>query len=852
VRFATAVGTIVLMLAWAGRAQVPGTTRTADAAVTLRVIVLTSAEAAESVATRLRNGESFALVAKSTSTAPNADDGGWLGKQRLSELRPEVRAAVQGLAPGHYSPVVKIPIGFAIFEVERDDPAELDAAGVGPAFASTGAVRVVADLSGFSEARTLLDTIPKPEDWNQTPSAACDAHTRSRAIGRAPVEALLANPQAMAARPPIDQMQLYVGIGQLDAYEGKLGDAIARFQKAREIAAADIPEAVSRMDEALGVMCLHKAEMDSGVQESPGESCLLGLNAHQPLRQPAEAQAAIDHFLRYLEGKPDDLEVRWQLNLAYRAIGGYPDKVPPRYLIPEAAFHSSENIGRFRDVAPQAGLVSVGLAGGLIVEDLRGTGRFDVVTSSMDSCAPLRFLGNNGDGTFTERTAEAGLSSQVGGLNIVPGDYNNDGCVDILVTRGGWEFLPQRMSLLRNDCNGRFTDVTTESGLGEPIGSQTAVWTDIDNDGFLDLFIGNETGAARLYRNLGNGTFADISKAAGIDHPAVTKGVAGIDYDHDRYPDLYVSNYGGANFLYHNNRNGTFTEVSSAARVKGTPTGFATWFFDYDNDGWPDLFVTSYVPSVEEIARRYVGQPRNGTTMKLYRNLGDGTFADVTAEAQLDRVQMPMGSNFGDIDNDGYLDIYLGTGHPSYAATVGAMLLHNKSGRSFVDVAASSGTGELHKGHGVAFADLDNDGDEDLLFLVGGATLGDRHALRLFENPGNSNDWIALKLIGMKSNKSAIGAQIKVTVEDANGTSRSIFRTVGTGGSFGASPLQQHIGLGKTSKPVDIDIWWPTSDTRQHFSSVQKDQWLQIQEFETKYTTLKRERVRLGGPVKRP
>src|SRR5262249_31951470 len=150
------------------------------------------------------------------------------------------------------------------------------------------------------------------------------------------------------------------------------------------------------------------------------------------------------------------------------------------------------------------------------------------------------------------------------------------------------------------------------------------------------------------------------------------------------------------------------------------------------------------------------------------------------------------------------------------------------------------------------FADLDNDGDEDLLFLVGGATLGDRHALRLFENPGNGNDWIALKLIGMKSNKSAIGAQIRVTVEDANGVSRSIYRTVGTGGSFGASPLMQHIGLGRTSKPVDIDIWWPTSDTRQHFAGVQKDQWLQVQEFETKFTTLKRERVRLGGPVKRP
>src|SRR5262249_32825497 len=156
---------------------------------------------------------------------------------------------------------------------------------------------------------------------------------------------------------------------------------------------------------------------------------------------------------------------------------------------------------------------------------------------------------------------------------------------------------------------------------------------------------------------------------------------------------------------------------------------------------------------------------------------------------------------FGDFDNDGYLDMYLGTGHPSYAATVGSLLLHNKSGRSFVDVTASSGTGEWHKGHGVAFADLDNDGGDEIGFEVGGATLGDRHALRLFENPGAGNDWIALKLVGVKTNKTAVGARIKVTVEDASGASRSIARTVGTGGSFGASPLLQHIGLGKTSKP---------------------------------------------------
>ena len=157
---------------------------------------------------------------------------------------------------------------------------------------------------------------------------------------------------------------------------------------------------------------------------------------------------------------------------------------------------------------------------------------------------------------------------------------------------------------------------------------------------------------------------------------------------------------------------------------------------------------------------------------------------------------MPMGSNFGDVDNDGYPDIYLGSGSPSYAATVGSVLLLNQQGRRFVDITASSGTGELHKGHGVSFADIDGDGDLDIAFKVGGATPGDAHAFRLFANPGHGRDWLGLDLVGTRTNRAAIGARIAVTVHGANGAARTIHRTVSSGGSFGASPLQQHIGLG--------------------------------------------------------
>jgi hypothetical protein len=162
-------------------------------------------------------------------------------------------------------------------------------------------------------------------------------------------------------------------------------------------------------------------------------------------------------------------------------------------------------------------------------------------------------------------------------------------------------------------------------------------------------------------------------------------------------------------------------------------------------------------------------------------------------------------------------------------------------------VTTASGTGDWHKGHGVAFADLTNRGFEDIVAVIGGATPGDAHAMRVFENPGNGNDWINLKLVGVKTNRPAIGARIKVTVENDGGPGRPIYRTVGSGGSFGASPLEQHIGLGKNARIMGIEIWWPTSKTRQHFTNVEKDEFLEIKEFSPRYVRLTRTSYKLGG-----
>ena len=819
----------------------------ASDARTLRMIVVTSAEAADRIRARIVAGESFAVIARTESTDVTAASGGWLGRMPTSGLRPEVRAALEGLGPGDLTSAVRLPIGFALFRVEEDDPADDEAAQPGAGLAASGAVKFVYDFGGFTEARASLEAHARSGAWRMDSQAACDARTEALATTRRLVDQFFASGD-VTSKSPLDLMQLHVGMAQLDAYEGQMDRAIARLHEARRIAMFGVPEAAVQMEQALGIAHLHKAGLDNHVHETPGELCLLDPATHRAYAVTDHVARAVGHFTAYLQSRPDDLEVRWLLNLAHMAQGTYPDSVPDRHLLPASAFASAEDVGRFRDVAQKAGLISVGSAGGVIVADLHNRGTFDVVTSMSESCGPMRLLAGNGDGTFADRTRGSGLDAQLGGLNLVQGDYNNDSCPDILVMRGGWEELPQRRSLLQNDCRGGFTDVTAAAGLAVPAtASQTAVFADIDNDGWLDLFIGNENAPAQLFRNTGDGRFEDISAAAGVDRVAYTKGVAAADYDNDGYTDLYVSNYGGTNFLYRNNRNGTFTEFAAAARVAGTPTGFATWFFDYNNDGHQDLFVTSYVASLDEMARHLLALPGQSTTMKLYRNMGDGTFRDATREAGLDRVLMPMGANFGDIDNDGWLDMYLGTGNPSYVSLAGSVLLRNVEGRRFVDVTASSGTGELHRGHGVAFADMDNDGDQDIVFEVGGITPGDRHALRLFENPGHGNDWLAVRLAGVKTNRSAVGARITVTVEDAAGSRRAMHRVVGTGGSFGVSPLVQHVGLGPDARTVDVEVWWPASDTRQRFAAVPKNQWIQIEEFAADYTTMKRRRVSLGG-----
>jgi hypothetical protein len=588
-----------------------------------------------------------------------------------------------------------------------------------------------------------------------------------------------------------------------------------------------------------GVTGLRCGETENCIQCRGESSCILPIAPAAVHTDVRGSRLAIQHFTEYLDRFPDDLEIRWLLNLAHMTLGEHPDRVDPRFRLSLDHFDRNEfSLGRFRDVGRAVGIDRFNQAGGAIMDDFDNDGLLDIVVTSMDPTQPMAFFRNKGDGTFEDRTEAAGLLGQLGGLYCVQTDYNNDGYLDIFIPRGAWLRSPIRPSLLRNNGNGTFTDVTREAGLLDAVNSISATWADYDNDGFLDLFICCERQPNRLYRNRGNGTFEEVAVQAGVagDPSMVCKGAAWIDFDNDGYPDLFLNHLGGTAKLYRNNRNGTFTDVTEAMGIKGPERGFACWAWDFDNDGWLDIFATSYHHTLGDIVRGMMGQPHTCASNRLYRNREGKGFEDVTKEAGLDLVFATMGCNFADFDGDGYLDFYLGTGDPHLSTLVPNRLFKNVGGRRFAEVTASSGSGHLQKGHGVACGDWKRDGRIDLLIEMGGAANGDRYHNVLFQNPGQGNNWLTVKLVGKKTNRPAIGARIKVVT--AGQQPLTIHRHVSSGSSFGANPLQQTIGLGKAERVAVLEIHWPTSGTTQTFRDIAVNQAIEITEFASEVRAL--------------
>ena len=268
---------------------------------------------------------------------------------------------------------------------------------------------------------------------------------------------------------------------------------------------------------------------------------------------------------------------------------------------------------------------------------------------------------------------------------------------------------------------------------------------------------------------------------------------------------------------------------------------FPIWWWDYDNDGGLDLYVPSYrgeAGALQSVVASILGLPHDEELPRLYKGDGKGAFVDVAKEANLLKLTFPMGCNYGDLDNDGFLDFYHATGFPDYEALLPNVLYRNVGGERFADVTYAAGMGHLQKGHAVAFADLDHDGDQDVFVQMGGAFRGDAYNDCLFENPGGfGNHWLGLHLVGVRTNRSAIGARIRADIVE-DGKRRSVYKHVNSGASFGTNPLRQQIGLGKATEVERLELYWPTSDTTQVFEHVPVDRFLRVTEDADSYETL--------------
>lgn len=659
-------------------------------------------------------------------------------------------------------------------------------------------------------------------------------------------------------RPSVELWKLLEQLGQIELRLGHEREAIGHFHQAYKIGKL-VPSEMPPGSAAttfflLGVGFMRLGETQNCCVQNGPESCLFPIRPSAYHTNPEGSRQAIQAFSYALQLTSPDSQLykqsQWLLNIAHMTLGQYPSEVPAKYLIPPETFAPNENFPAFPNVAKESGVNTFSLSGGVVAEDFDHDGDYDLLVSAFDHTGQLRYFVNDGKGKFQERTKEANLIGLFGGLNMVQADYNNDGHMDVLILRGAWlgKHGCHPNSLLRGNGDGTFTDVTYLAGLGESHWpTQTAAWGDYDLDGDVDLFVGNEPigdynpngigeqfTASQLFRNNGDETFTNVAAEAGVTNERFAKGCSWGDYDHDRWPDLYVSNLKGENRLYRNQGNGTFKDVAPELGVTGPLPSFPTWFWDFDNDGQLDLFVGAYEGRTEHLVDYYLGRGVTAERPRVYRGTG-GKFEDVAESMNVTIPSLPMGSNFGDLNNDGFLDFYLGTGDPNYHQLMPNIMYLNHGGKRFSDVTIQGGFGNLQKGHAVAFADFDLDGDQDIFEQMGGAFRGDSYYDVLYENPGFKNHWIGVRLVGDQSNRLGIGSRIRLDfdepTDDGQGvTRRSVYRHVNSGGSFGCNPLCQHIGIGRATKIARIEIFWPASNITQVLEDVDVDRVVEIKE----------------------
>ena len=685
-------------------------------------------------------------------------------------------------------------------------------------------------------------------------------------------------------RPDSDPFQvvfLHSELGQQELNMNRIDVALKHLENARDsFQGVTHPDPKvkrrfrNRLIFTLGTAYIRLGETQNCCARYSPDSCIVPIRGEGIHTNKTGSQNAIECFLDVL-GNPTDDEVeqiqvhepaRWLLNIAYMTLGEYPVNVPREFLVPPEFFESDVEFPKFRNVYPELGLDTHNLSGGAVVDDFDGDGNLDIVTSSYDPTAQVQYFRNTGDGSFTEHTHQVGLTGILGGLNLVQADYDNDGDLDIFICRGAWlgDKGREPNSLLRND-GGMFTDVTFAVGLGnEAWPCKSAAWADFDNDGDLDLYVGNESdkqisAPTQLFRNDGKTGFTDVSEDVGLSEEIYVMGAVWGDYNNDRFPDLFVS-VGGENKLYRNNGGESFTDIAAKSGVDRPLASFPTWFWDCNNDGHLDLFVSCStgtagiltlnpfglsedLKGVSPIVRQ-IQEEAELELMALYLGDGTGSFRNVSRESGLNYPALPMGANFGDLNSDGFLDFYLGTGDVHYSEVLPNVMFLNREGKSFTNVTMAGGFGHLQKGHGASFADVDNDGDQDVYMQMGGAYASDRFNDALYENPGTGNNWLVLQLVGTESNCSAIGARIHVVIEES-GVERAIHRRITSGGSFGCNPLREFIGLGRARQINRLEVYWPTSDVTQVFETLSPNQFISITESEDTFEVLARTKFQL-------
>lgn len=642
-------------------------------------------------------------------------------------------------------------------------------------------------------------------------------------------------------------------------------------EEVREVDGSGI-QGMDKLKALLALAFLRDGERNNCVANHAAETCILPIRGAGIHRNDSGSRNAIQIYQELLRIYPDNLEFRWLMNIAHMTVGEYPDGVPARHLIPgldaPALADTVVAVKAFKDIAGALGLQVNNMAGGSVIDDFDNDGYLDIVTSAWDLDDAMHFFHNNGTGTFSDQSAPSGLEAIRGGLNLLQTDFNNDGFIDILVLRGAWlrgEYGAQPNSLLRNNGDGTFTDVTSQSGMLSFNPTQTATWNDFNNDGWIDLFIGNETwqgnrvsGAhpCELYINNRDETFVNVADAAHCDIEGFVKGVTSGDYDNDGWQDLFISALSGKCYLLRNKGiAGHVPSFEDVTRHAGLDDRYArtfpTWFWDFDNDGWLDIFVGDF--TFEGNITQYQAAAALGTPIGnsgvpiLYRNNRNGSFTDVSREMGFTQPAFAMGANFGDIDNDGFLDFYLGTGNPEIESVVPNKLFRNVRGKRFADITTPSRTGHLQKGHAISFADIDHDGDQDIYIEMGGAYEGDAFFNSLFLNPTQDelNNWIAIELEGTEANRKAIGSRIRLSFEE-DGIRRSVYRDVNSGGSFGASPLRKEIGVGRASLIDTLEIRWHPGGV-QIFRNVLPNRFIRVRQDALSYEEILLKQLNLSG-----